>query len=169
MNNLQTQRLILQPLQASDKPVYTALLGHPEVIRYCFDPLTAEQIEASFHDRLVPWGPNSTHWLCLAMSLKTDGGFVGVTGFVKNGTEADLGYMLLPEFSGRGLATESLQAVITFAKSQGVARLRANITEGNVASERVVKKCGFTLSRTHRNSLCINGTHFNDLEYTRNI
>ena len=50
--------------------------------------------------------------------------------------ELELGYHLLPEFQGQGLATEAATACVDLARARGVRRLIAIIDPGNLASRR---------------------------------
>lgn len=61
--------------------------------------------------------------------------------FFQNGR---LGYSIDQQFQGRGLITTHLQQVMQFAfKQQGLHRLEASILPHNIASQRVLEKCGF--------------------------
>jgi len=57
---------------------------------------------------------------------------------------ADVGYWLLPEARGRGVATRTARAVAEFGFSLGVHRIQAYVNVGNVDSERVLERVGFT-------------------------
>ena len=57
---------------------------------------------------------------------------------------AEVGYGVLPEFQGRGYATEAVSAVTAWALSQpGVRCITAETEEDNAASQQVLKKAGF--------------------------
>lgn len=60
-----------------------------------------------------------------------------------DGGEVEVGYGLVAEVRGQGLATEALRAVIAEAAAVGV-RLRASVAPDNQASLRVLARCGFT-------------------------
>lgn len=56
----------------------------------------------------------------------------------------ELGYGIDPDHQGKGIATEAVKALTKFAFESGeVSRVRAHTLPGNVASERVLTKCGF--------------------------
>ena len=56
----------------------------------------------------------------------------------------EIGYFVLPAARGRGIATTIARALAEHAFSLGVARVAAYVNVGNVASERVVERAGFT-------------------------
>ena len=89
-------------------------------------------------ETLVGFGP----WLVLE-----DGAVVGNAGF--HGAPQDgvveLGYGLAPEVWGRGLATEAAGALVGWALADPrVATIVADTDPENVASQRVLRKLGFT-------------------------
>lgn len=72
---------------------------------------------------------------------------VGKAGF-KGPPTADgmveIAYTILPDFQGRGFATEAAQALVAFAFSSGKVRVvRAHTLPEANASTRVLAKCGF--------------------------
>ncbi len=78
--------------------------------------------------------------------------------------EAEVGYRVAGPATGRGVATEALRTLCEVARSQWALRtLRARTSDENVASQRVLEKCGFVVDgvaevggrpgRTYRYSL----------------
>lgn len=63
---------------------------------------------------------------------------------------ADLGYRIAQHVAGRGVATDSVQELCRLAATDlGLRELRAATSEQNVASQRVLIKCGFTPAGPH--------------------
>ncbi|TON84374.1 GNAT family N-acetyltransferase, partial [Vibrio parahaemolyticus] len=88
------------------------------------------------------------HWLCLTIFDANTQQPIGITGFVLEEDKAEVGYLLLPEFHGQQFGTETLNALLHWAETtHDILRFSATVTEGNVASERVLTKCGFELSQ----------------------
>jgi ribosomal-protein-alanine N-acetyltransferase len=88
-----------------------------------------------------PWGPRS---------IVLDGVVVGSIGFFGPPSSADdgvaeteVGYGLVADARGGGVATEALTALLDAADSAGV-RVRASVEPDNAPSIRVLAKCGFT-------------------------
>lgn len=64
-------------------------------------------------------------------------------GLLPEGT-VEIGYGFLPEFWGRGYATEAVRAMTQWASQQpGVKQIEAETEPGNAASQRVLEKAGF--------------------------
>jgi len=79
---------------------------------------------------------------------KTDGEFVGYAGAmhasIDGKPEVEVLYALRPDFWGNHFATEMVTAVVRFAFERlGVAELVAYTLPTNIASRRVMEKCGF--------------------------
>lgn len=71
-------------------------------------------------------------------------GFFGPPTAAKDGVpEAEIGYGLVSDARGRGVATEAVRALLVLTDAGGV-RLRAAVSPENSASLRVLAKCGFT-------------------------
>jgi RimJ/RimL family protein N-acetyltransferase len=79
-----------------------------------------------------------------------DGLVVGSIGFfgppqpAEDGVpEVEIGYGLVEDARGRGVATEAVVGLLAHTDRLGV-RVRASVEPGNTASVRVLAKCGFT-------------------------
>ncbi len=71
-------------------------------------------------------------------------GFFGPPDVADDGIpEAEVGYGLVEEARGRGVATEAVGGLLAHTDRIGV-RVRASVEPGNTASVRVLAKCGFT-------------------------
>lgn len=55
----------------------------------------------------------------------------------------EVGYGLNPRYQGNGYMTEALGAFLDFGRSLGIRRVRADTLKDNIASQRVLQKCGF--------------------------
>jgi RimJ/RimL family protein N-acetyltransferase len=88
-------------------------------------------------------------WLCMfQIRLKKDGSKIGSCGFKgapdENGV-VEIAYGIDKAYRNRGFATESARALTKYALSLEEVRIvRANTKAENVASERILVKCGFT-------------------------
>lgn len=69
-------------------------------------------------------------------------GSIGCFGAPEEG-EVEVGFGLVDDVRGHGLATEALRAMADHADAAGV-RLRASAAPDNAASLRVLARCGFT-------------------------
>lgn len=164
--NIRSERLVMTPLTQQDWPLFYTLHNTPEVIAQCFDPVDDAVLQQKFQQRLVAWHKEAEHWQCLVIRQHDTGQAIGVTGMCLSKGRAEVGYLLLPAFYGQGYGTESLQALINWAvNTQGIVSFKAVVTEGNVASERVLQKIGFQLVETVPDAHSIGGKRYTDHIY----
>lgn len=93
----------------------------------------------------APWGP-------LQIRERDTGLAIGGAGF-KGPPDHDgcveVGYGLAPSAQGKGYASEAVRALCERALAAGATAVIAETHAGNVASERVLERCGFVVtSRT---------------------
>ncbi len=68
--------------------------------------------------------------------------------------KTEVGYWLRTSDTGRGYATEAVQALTSWAlHSLGARRVELVTSEANTASRAVAKRCGFQLEGVHRNTM----------------
>ncbi|MCF5706396.1 GNAT family N-acetyltransferase [Pseudomonas syringae] len=166
MLELNTERLYLRTLVEADWPLFLRLHREPQTMRYVFGEIGEEMIRKGFDHRLPAWSPQSDHWLCLVVIDRQSGQDLGVSGFrIMSPGHAEVGCLLLPECQGKGYGTESRQAIIDYATAIGLDSLESTVTDGNVASCRVLEKCGFTFERRVPQAYQIGDQWFDDLIY----
>ncbi len=94
---------------------------------------------------------------------KADKIFIGTCGFTsvdEFNNSAELGYVLSPEYWGRGLMKEALSAVMRVAFMDiCFHRLTVRIMDGNVASMRLAESVGFIHEGTAREAQIIKGKY----------
>jgi len=86
----------------------------------------------------------------LVMELKDTGEPIGTCGLVKRDSveDVEVGYALLPEFRGRGLAIEGGNAVIDYARDVlKLERVAAIVTPANLDSIKVLERLGLAFVR----------------------
>jgi RimJ/RimL family protein N-acetyltransferase len=147
---LETERLLLREFDESDAEPFHLFLSDPAVIRYTGDPdggspgvehsLTVLRSRTLADYRTHGYG----RW---AVVLKANGEVIGFAGlkYLADAQEVDIGYRLLPDHWGRGLATEACRAILDYGRTRlGLERIIAFVHPENVASVRVLEKLGLT-------------------------
>ena len=140
---MQTLRL---ELTAPDRDVWAALLagdcdgaapGYPAEA-----DLAVARLVVEGHWAVGEWGP----W---QIRERRSGLLIGGVGFKGAPREVDgiveIGYGLAESARGQGFATEAVQALTAYGLGRGAATVVAQTDAGNVASERVLERCGFSL------------------------
>lgn len=161
-----TARLKMTQIADKDWELFEFLHRDPAVIGLCFDEPTRSEIRERFESRLPLWSAASNNWLCLTITELNTGANVGVTGFQLVDGVAEVGYLILPQYHGLGIATESLKALVNWAvNDRAIEVFSAVVTEGNVASEKVLSKSGFSLKTVIPNAHEIGGKLYADHIY----
>jgi RimJ/RimL family protein N-acetyltransferase len=147
-----TSRLILRAHTLADFPAYAAMWADPDVTRHLGDgaPYSGEQSWASFLR-------TAGHWQMLgfgswAVEEKASGRMIGGIGFSERKRDRgdaldgvpEAGWMFAAAVSGKGYATEALNAALEWGRAHfGPTRVIAITALQNIASMRVAQKCGF--------------------------
>jgi RimJ/RimL family protein N-acetyltransferase len=145
---LETDRLLLREFAESDAESYYLLGSNPAVIRYTGADLLKSTEHALEVLRTRPIQDYQLHGFGrLACVLRSSGAVIGFAGLkrLEDLGEVDLGYWLLPEYWGRGLATEASRAILDDGFGRlALARIIGLVHPENRASIRVLKKLGMS-------------------------
>ena len=145
---LETKRLLLREYAEEDAESFYRLNSDPDVMRYTGDEALVSVGHARTVLRDYPIADYREHgygrWACVLHESGEVIGFAGLKYLPERG-EVDLGYRFLRHHWGRGLATEACRAVIAYGFDVlRLAEIAALVQTGNVASRRVLEKCGLT-------------------------
>ena len=87
-----------------------------------------------------------------------DGKPIGSISVEKKDDDAEIGYMLLNEYSNKGIGTEAVKQVCTIAfKILSLEHITANVFQPNIASIRVLQKNDFKYKVTIPNAVIKDG------------
>ncbi|ALS98357.1 hypothetical protein AT746_08880 [Lacimicrobium alkaliphilum] len=112
-------------------------------------PFTGQQAEAHFNNALSKTGERPFSRLCWVIEERATGAFVGIQGLVwqePDTTEAEIGIMLLPKSNGKGYPVEGMGALVDYGFNHlGLERIHAQFNATQLATEKFVKRLGFTV------------------------
>lgn len=148
---IETQRLLLREMTDDDAPGMFALDSDPKVLTYLnSQPHTdIAQSLAVIHFVQQQYRDNGIgRW---AVLLKDTNTFIGWAGLKLNKTPLnghvnylDLGYRFIPEYWGKGYATEASRVSLSYGfKILKAPVIYAAVMLGNEASQNVLEKVGF--------------------------
>jgi RimJ/RimL family protein N-acetyltransferase len=162
---LTTERLRLRQLTLDDAESMIQIFGTPEMLRFLKQPPVDTREKAI---ELINWlnghyeRQESVDW---GITLHGGDRLIGMCGtyeWNRSDRHVDIGYHILPAYWGQGYATEAARAVIRWCfDSLDVHRVQADCTDGNIASERVMLKCGFKVEGVWRESCWEHGRFVN--------
>ena len=145
---IETERLVLREYGEEDAESFFRLNSDQAVMRFTGDDLLMSVAQAREILREHPLADYRTHgfgrWACVLRESEEVIGFAGLKFLAETG-EVDLGYRLLAAQWGRGLATEACRAVVRYGfEILKMPEITALVQPDNVASIRVLEKCGLT-------------------------
>ena len=95
-----------------------------------------------------------------------DGKLIGSISVEKKDDDAEIGYMLLNEYSNKGIGTEAVRQVCSIAfKILSLEQITANVFQPNIASIRVLLKNGFKYKSAIPNAVIKGGNVYDLLTY----
>lgn len=151
---LQTERLRLRPASLEDAAWLFTLRSSPAFMEFMNRPLLKDVSEAeAFLQNVLDRYASDTgvQWI---LELKSTGqpiGYAGMWRWDKPGRLAEVGYGMDLQYSGSGYMTEAVEACLDFGyKHMNIHRMEAYTRTPNLASIRVLEKCGFQKEGTLR-------------------
>ena len=148
---IETERLMMRPFQKDDVERLFLLDSNPEVMKYVGQkPLTKKEQSAEVIKMIQKqYAENGVGRLAV---IEKESNLLIGWSFLKYLTEEingiknvyDLGYRFLPEFWGKGYATESAKASLVYGFNiMNLDKICAHVHSENVASNHTLKKLGF--------------------------
>jgi RimJ/RimL family protein N-acetyltransferase len=133
---------LLRRLTRDDLSALHAIHSREDVTRWIYwGPRSLAEVTAVLDGLLErPWEEG----VVLAIEPRSGGGLVGTVSLVVGDhRQGELGFLLHPEFQGRGYATEAARAMLGLAFGQyGLHRVCGRLEPRNVGSARVLEKLG---------------------------
>ena len=156
---ISTPRLTLSLFQFSDWSFFQKLRECPEVMRYMGNIAPAKDTRLLFARRLA-----AQHTFVIRKhNSPTPLGDIGLQISHLYPQEADLGYAIMPQAQGKGIASEALRAVCDYAFNQtGVKAINAFVLADNGGSVRVLEKAGFVRTQVLEKAYEIDGIAYDD-------
>ena len=150
------ERARLRPIRVDDAPRAFGLLSDDRVTRTLLwdGPASVEAVSESYQSMGLPGvslGGDASY--TFAIEAADTPGIIGSIGarLRPHPQQIDIGYWLGVPYWGAGIMTDAVRLVTHFSFEQlDALRVYATVFTGNVASRRVLEKCGFALDGTLR-------------------
>jgi RimJ/RimL family protein N-acetyltransferase len=149
---LETERLVLEPLEPRHAAEMVAVLADPDLYRHTGgQPPSDDELRRRYELQARGHSADGTalwlNWIVRERSTGAAAGFVQATVVVASGT-ADVAWVVGVPFQGRGYAREAAGAMVDRLREEGVERVTAHIHPDNVASQRVARALGLAPTTT---------------------
>lgn len=145
--NLETSRLLLRRVDNDDANEIFALRSNAQTMKYIPRTLAKTTQDALDHIAMIDEKIINNEGINWGITLKNEPKLIGIIGHYRIKPEhhrAEIGYMLLPEYHGKGIASEAVREVVNYGfKVMKLHSIEAIIAPNNSASEKVLLKNGF--------------------------
>jgi RimJ/RimL family protein N-acetyltransferase len=142
-SHINTRRFVLSKLTAADGDKYFRLSNNPNVMKYVTGFALSRQesdqmlMELVDENALHPWFGR------YIIESVTSGELVGIAKLDQHGKVVEIGYRVMEEFWGMGVATEIARSLIQFSlRNLQTSTVIAFVNVENLASIRVLEKVG---------------------------
>ncbi|MFE5670775.1 GNAT family N-acetyltransferase [Agromyces sp. NPDC056523] len=152
---IRTERLVLRPHRLADADAWYALQSDPRVVEHLSWPLRtrAESFVHLAHRTRHTRLEQLNDFLALAVLL--DGRLIGDASLHLRSLDhadrrVDVGWVIGPDWQGRGYAREAAEAMLQLAFERlGAVHCEAHMTWGNAASKALAERLGFEEAPGH--------------------
>lgn len=167
---LENQRISLRKITLND---YKAMYENWASLEECsrFFPWSAAKDIATYQERVSAWVNNYENdlyfnWIIELKENQEIIGIINLHNVDEANQSAETSYILAPKYWNKGLMTESLSRILQYAfKELKINRVQADVFQGNVASERVLVKCGMQKEGLARERYYKEGKYIDTVQY----
>ncbi len=160
---IETEHFCLRQLTVSDATDYFSVASDPRTSAYLlWEPHTDIDYTKRYLKRICELYEKK-EFFDYAAVLKSENKVIGTGGYSSIDTPnhaAEIGYVLHPDYWGKGYATELAKELISFGFDElGLNRIYARYMDGNTASRRVMDHCRMKYEGTFRQLLYVKGQY----------
>jgi ribosomal-protein-alanine N-acetyltransferase len=162
MKTLRTERLRLTPVTIQNAGTLWTVLQQPGLRTYQELPNVGA---AAFTDmvakrpKVLRTGTSGRfEWLVYMHRVRKPVGWVSLRIADRDLATGEIGYSIVRDFRGRGIASEAVRALIDMAFSEGgLTRVNAYCVPANMPSRRLLERLGFRVEDTLPRGATVNG------------
>jgi len=167
---IETERLVLRRIINDDVNEVFELRSNAETMKYIPRPLVKNNEDALAHIAMIEEKIETNVGINWGITLRDNPKLLGIIGYYRMQPEnyrAEIGYMLLPEFHGKGIIPEAVNVLIKYGfENLKLHSIEAVIDPENYASEIVLQKCGFVKEAHFKESEFYEGRFLDKVIYS---
>ena len=168
---LRTARFLLRRFVPADREIVFRGLSDPRVIAHygvSYATLEATQAQMNWFEEIFAQGTGVWWGICRPSDPQALLGAAGMNDLCARHRRSELGYWLLPEHWGQGVARECVTAVLRHAyHAMHLHRVGAEVDVGNMRSVRLLRRLGFQFEGTRRAYELKDGRHLDLMLFAR--
>lgn len=164
---IKTERLILRAFTQEDAPYLFKMRTNDRLMKYVDTKRpdriedTIEKIELmnlDFHNK------KGISWAIIKKDSDEVIGYIGYWRLWKEHLRAEIGYILHPDWWGKGIMSEALNKILDFGfNNLKIHSIEANVNEQNIASMTLLKRKGFKQEAFFRENYFFEGKFLNSV------
>ena len=163
---LETERLLLKPLEIADAAAIQRTFPKPEIVKYLAAhlpwPYPPDGAVRFLSDQALPAMAAGTQWHWSIRPKSSPDKLIGVISLLDDG-ETNRGFWIDPPWQGQGIATEAANAVTDYwFNTLDRPLLRIPKAAENIASRRISESSGMRLIGTEQQDY-VSGTHLTEI------
>ena len=167
---IETERLVLKRITNEDANQVFELRSNPETMKYIPRPLVKNTEDALEHIAMIDDKIETNVGINWGITFKDNSKLLGIIGYYRMQPEnyrAEIGYILLPEYHGKGIIPEAVNRLIRYGFDDlKLHSIEAVIDPENLASEKVLQKCGFVKEAHFKQSSFYEGRFMDKVIYS---
>ncbi|WP_456312631.1 GNAT family N-acetyltransferase [Pseudomonas shirazensis] len=167
---IETERLVLKRITNEDANEVFELRSNPETMKYIPRPLVKNTEDALEHIAMIDDKIETNVGINWGITFKDNSKLLGIIGYYRMQPEnyrAEIGYILLPEYHGKGIIPEAVNRLIRYGFDDlKLHSIEAVIDPENLASEKVLQKCGFVKEAHFKQSSFYEGRFMDKVIYS---
>lgn len=167
---LKTERLVLRRILMEDAQALFEMRSDERVMQFLDRPRAKSIADAENLIRLIDHDIENNIGITWGVSLTGTSRLIGTMGFwniTKAHFRAEIGYLLHPDFQGKGLMIESAKKTIDFGfREMELHSIEANINPNNLRSAKMLEKCGFVKEAHFRENYYYDGKFLDSVIYS---
>jgi len=167
---LETERLILRDISINDAPEIYFLRSDATVLTYLDKkPDDSEAVSIEWI-RMVKKNQEDNNSILWGITEKGNNRLIGTISFwrlIKEHYRAEIGYVLHPDYYGKGIMPEAMKAVLNYGfEKMQLHSVEANVNPANTGSIKALEKNGFVREAYFRENYYHDGKFLDSAIYS---
>jgi ribosomal-protein-alanine N-acetyltransferase len=168
---VRTKNLTLRQLREADKHEMHAMRSDPQLMHFIPRPKTKDADDAALLIRTMNENIAKKELINWAITITGEDKLIGMVGFFRMKLEhyrGEIGYMLHSDYHGKGVMQEAVMGALKYGfEEMKLHSAEAVIAPENIASQKLIMKCGFVQEAHFKEHEFINGEFKDILVYSK--
>ncbi len=147
--NLETKRLLLKCIDQSDREFIFEEFQNDFINQFLFDaePMTdIKEADDLIEFYTMPEPRNQNRWVLIHKLEKLKMGTCGFHFWDREKKKVEIGFELMPQYTGNGYMAEAIEAIIDFARTKmEINKIIAIVFIDNINCKKLLEKFGFKM------------------------